>query len=828
MTINSDTITLSANESVLSSELALEVNPSMPTDITGKTIDCSAAGCTFIFDGTKLNGCTIVGNNTTLVFQTICHTFDKNNGTPCSFQGKFYCDHLYPELFGAIGRGDEYDDTNTNLNLDDFDDTEALQACFDAAVESGIFRVRLQPRTYIITDTLYYRANLLIEGSHFWNYYHQTYGSRILAYFANTIDTHAAGEGKTAKYPRELKFALDSDCYQAGINEQNQYYSLGTRFPATKVFSSSSVLYFSQTGDYSQNLNDNSQDFSYTYAGPLHIKNVYIESKIDMSEDNNNPYFAFGAIRCIGMGNAHFEGIVIKGFMVGLMLSKGWAFKVERCQIFVGKWGMILGSEITDGQFDSVQIAYKVAFDILTADSNYALDALSSNCQNPTNPKNPYREFFDQFVTTIPGFGAIFGRTEIGPNNKPVYFSEKIYSAAIVARSTSATLVSCTMEGFDIGCVSNRGRLTFETPYVEYIKSILAYARYGCYIFNNMVGSQGQTDEFTYVAPYDDAKIILNHCHPGTFYPSYSASVANPEAQNKTYYNFKSYVVNNHDKRYAPLPYSATSYLDYDVSDTVFVKQYDLGQFTDLLDENNNIIKTKEQQLEEAQAALVSNWGDYYQHPIPFDEALNRIANDFNYRHVKKIMLLSDIEVNEGLTWQSQTGRITLQRSSSNYSLIVNAKQFFECDIVFKNLAIDLYSSLCFALNKQAQEIRIENTQIGFHRNDIYIIENNGTLPTGKTVSRSITLYVGTLPNVGLYYVNAWTSLSNIVVERSGTSLGAGSYSSLPTQYLYDGYDFYEVNVDPVTDETYTILYGWDATNNHWGEINNHNTPINL
>ena len=774
MTINADTITLAANESVLSSELALAANPSTPTEITGKTIDCSAAGCTLIFDGTKLNGCTIVGNNTTLVFQTICHTFDKNNGTPCSFQGKFYCDHLYPELFGATGRGDEYDATNHNLNLDDFDDTEALQACFDAAVESGIFRVRLQPRTYIITDTLYYRANMLIEGSHFWNYYHQTYGSRILAYFTNTIDTNAAGDGKTAKYPQELKFALDCDCYQVGINEQDQYYSLGTRFPATKVFSSSSKLYFSQTGNYSPNLPSDldgyDQDYSYTYAGPLHIKNVYIESKKDLK--NGNTYFAFGAIRCIGMGNAHFEGVVIRGFMVGLMLSKGWAFKVERCQIFVGKWGMILGGEITDGQFDSVQIAYKLAFDILkistTVDSEYGLDALNSNCQNPTNPKNPYREFFDQFVTTIPGFGAIFGRTEIGPNNKPIYFSEKIYSAAIVARSASATLVSCSMEGFDIGCVSDRGRLTFETPYVEGIKSVIAYARYGCYIFNNMVGSQGQTDEYTYVAPYDDAKIILNHCHPGTFYPSYSASVANPEAQNKTYYNFKSYVVNNHDKRNAPLPYSATSYLDYDVGDTIHVKQF---FYTEFYDENNGgHLEDAFIQAIETTEALGVNWGDYYHHPISMPQAIERIRTDWNYRHVKTIILQSNIAIESSLQWDSPLGVIEIKRASSNYTLSFSGlKQDINCSLVLNHLSVYFASSPFKVYGKEYIELRIDNSIIFLPNNGTNtLIENTGNRLNSLERCSKVKIVIKGNWNLNRYVTDNWNSLT------------------APTEYLID------------------------------------------
>ena len=458
---------MSANETMTTSAIAAALNEQT---IDLKTINCQAGGCTLIFDGPKLNGCDIFGEGTTLVFQKVAHTFANHEEevatglviTPYSIRGTFYCECLYPELFGAVGNGVT-------------DDTSALQKCLDLAVDMGIYRVRLQPRTYLITDTLYYRANIQIEGSHLWNYYHETYGSRILADFTNVVTEHAAGDGKTAKYPQSLKFALDSDCYKRDFDENdNSYFSTNIRFLESELFSSSSNLFFCQRGDTSTHLPKkleglDSQNYSYTYAGPIHIKNVYIESTKEIDSVHNTYKFAFGAIRCIGMTNAHIEGVVIKGFMVGLMLSKGWAFKVERTQIIVGKWGMVLGGEITEGYFDAVQIACKEDFDVLKKkeningkeiyiDSEFSYDASQSLYpSNPPSPKNPYRTFFDTFVFSIAEFDSIYGETIVLPkldnNNEPisdqtisVCISDKIYSVALIAHSASATLNSCTMD----------------------------------------------------------------------------------------------------------------------------------------------------------------------------------------------------------------------------------------------------------------------------------------------------------------------------------------------------------------------------------------------
>jgi hypothetical protein len=82
-----------------------------------------------------------------------------------TFSGTFICPCFHPEQFGAVGDG-------TN------DDTIALQQCIHAATASKVYHMVLQPKTYLITDTLYYKGNLTIEGKCFSSYYHEQ-GTKI-------------------------------------------------------------------------------------------------------------------------------------------------------------------------------------------------------------------------------------------------------------------------------------------------------------------------------------------------------------------------------------------------------------------------------------------------------------------------------------------------------------------------------------------------------------------------------------------------------------------------------------------------------------------------
>ena len=92
------------------------------------------AGSTLVFQGGKISNGKITGNNVTLRFDSITHTFSN-----VTFNGKFNCDCFYPELFGARG------DSKT-------DDASAIQRCADAAFAAGVFVVKFLPNMVPYTE----------------------------------------------------------------------------------------------------------------------------------------------------------------------------------------------------------------------------------------------------------------------------------------------------------------------------------------------------------------------------------------------------------------------------------------------------------------------------------------------------------------------------------------------------------------------------------------------------------------------------------------------------------------------------------------------------
>lgn len=645
-------------------------------------------GSTLVFQGGKISKGKITGNNVTLRFDSIAPTFDN-----VTFNGKFNCDNFYPELFGARGDGKS-------------DDSSAIQQCIDAAYSAGVFVVRFLPKTYLITSTIYLKANIRLEGAAPSNIYRYKNTTVILANLSNPNG-----------------FAFDTDIYEPSnvkLKSNNYVASLsnsGKRFDMYhQVKNSVTPLY------------DPNFPTDYYYGGPLFISNIALHSTND----------TFGAIRDIGMTNSHLTGVLIDGFRLGMYLAKGWNFIVERSTIRVSMFGMVLGAEITIGLFDSVQMY----------------------CSQ-TTPK--YSDSTKKFYTTI-----VEPLTEYSK-----FKGSAVRTIGIIGNQTSATFNSCVIERFHIGILGYGLQMVFNSPYFEYNKDCVVCLNKGCIQLNNSVGSQEATTDYSYIATSVWSKIILNNAHPGTYYPTVA-----DESYNKDFYNVKPYVVTNHNKVYRRMTYSPSTFVDCNVGDTVYV-----------CDTHPN--SSDANQAKKENSLMPNNLGNYFLHPISFKDALSRIATDYNYRNVTRIVLVGDVALNESMNWQCDHP-LEVVRDRKVKKLTVNAKQNISCDVTFNKLNITLNKALCQTQNKDCVNIAFKASTI---TGNGFVVENTSMQEVPSSV-----VYMSFDNQTTFATKRYFSDTSNqkqstifhVMVAGKLVSSISGATAVRPGEALYTGYCYFD------------------------------------
>ena len=645
------------------------------------------AGSTLVFQGGKISNGKITGNNVTLRFDSITPTFSN-----VTFNGKFNCDCFYPELFGARG------DSKT-------DDASAIQRCADAAFVAGVFVVKFLPKTYLITSTIYLKPGIKLQGTVTSNVYRYKDKTTILANLSNPNG-----------------FALDNDVYEPSnvkLKSNNYVASLSNSGKRLDMFHN---VKNSVTPIYNPYY-----PTDYYYAGPFHLSDIALCTTND----------TFGAVREIGMINAHISGVIIDGFRLGMFLAKGWNFIVENSTIRVSMFGMMLGAEITIGLFNSVQMY----------------------CTQ-TSPKytDTTRRFYSTIVDSLTEYSKFKGTAR---------------SIGIIANQTSATFNSCVVERFQIGILGYGLQMCFNTPYFEYNKECVVCLNKGCIQLNNSVGSQGDTTDYSYIATSVWSKIILNNAHPGTYYPTVA-----DESNNKDYYNVKPYVVTNHNKVYHRMTYSPSSFVDCNVGDTVYV-----------CDTHPNANKPELAQKEKA--LMPKNLGNYFIHPITMKDALQRIATDYNYRDVTRIVLVGDVTLNESLNWQcSHALEVVSERHVKR--LNINAKQNIACDVTFKKLNITLNKALCQTQGKDCVNLKFETDTIA---GNACIVENSSQQEAPSSVVYMSFDRATTFATRKYFSDNSSQQQStkyHVMVAGKLVSSISGATAVRPTEAINTGYCYFD------------------------------------
>ena len=260
--------------------------------------------------------------------------------------------------------------------------------------------------------------------------------------------------------------------------------------------------------------------------------------------------------------------------------------------------------------------------------------------------------------------------------------------------------------------------------------------------------------------------------NPGSFYPTVA-----DESYNKDYYNVKSYVVTNHNKVHRRMTYSASTYVDCNVGDTVYV--CDTHHTTDAA------LAKKENAL------MPSNLGNYFMHPITMKDAINRIASDYNYRNVKRIVLVGDVALKESLNWCCDHP-LEVVRDRKVKRLTINAKQNISCDVTFKKLNITLNSALCQTQRKECVNLSFEEDTI---TGNGFIVEN-----TAQQESPSAVVYLSfdkqsTFASRKYFSDNSSqkpAAAYHVMVAGKQVSSISGATAARPADALYTGYCYFD------------------------------------
>ena len=489
-------------------------------DLDGKTLEVPE-NCTLKFEGGSLS-------NGKLLFQdTFITSAPDYIFKSIQVDDKSRCLNIevYAEWFGAHGDG------NT-------DDTTPIQEALDFAYFSQVYKVKLLGRTYLITDTIWVKDHLCIEGSSYSNHYSSGANSNW-----DEINNKGNQSIILANLRNINKFAIDSDV----IDENGNRYNIYHRFSSSK------------------------QVFGKYNGGSYILKHLRLVSQ----------NFTYGGVRIIGgavLGG--LEDVKIDFVKVGAFIAKGWSLLINVVQIRSALVGLILGGELTESSFNTLQLTqYYISKDkVSESDYTYIKESIDNNFYG-----DPYS------------------------NN---------LSVGLIASATSGVFNALTVEGWSIGIIGTALQANFLSPYIEGISETILYCHSSSKCFlSNIVGTQTkETNNFTFVA----TSLASHICIEGTYH-RYKYTFFDPYVGTNYYnddYNVQQlYEIRNVHLYEFKYPGNVSKYVKWDIPNILYV-----GGDT-VSDENTGL---------------------YFRQAISIEQAFKRINEDINYKNIDTIVLLSD------------------------------------------------------------------------------------------------------------------------------------------------------------------------------------------
>ena len=530
-------------------------------DLDGKTLEVPE-NCTLKFEGGSLS-------NGKLLFQdTFITSAPDYIFKSIQVDDKSRClnTEVYAEWFGAHGDG------NT-------DDTTPIQDALDFAYFSQVYKVKLLGRTYLITDTIWVKDHLCVEGSSYSNYYSSGVDNNW-----DEINNKGNQSIILANLSNINKFAIDSDVIDENGNRYNIYHK----------FNSSKQVF----GKYNNG--------------------SYILKDLRLVSEN----FTYGGVRIIGgavLGG--LEDVKIDYFKVGAFIAKGWSLLINVVQIRSALIGLILGGELTESCFNTLQLTqYYISKDkVSESDYTYIKESINDNFYG-----DPY------------------------DNN---------LSVGLIATATSGVFNALTVEGWSIGIIGIALQANFMSPYIEDISETILYcvSASKCFL-SNIVGTQNkETNNFTFVTTSNSGHICIEgtyHICKYTFYDPYVKT-----GYYNNYYNVQQlYEIRNVHLYQFKYPGNVSKYVKWDIPNILYVGGDSVSE---------------------------ENTGLYFRQAISIEQAFKRINEDINYKNIDTIVLLSETVIDfDNPSVKANKITIRGQKLTINKMIYLDVNRLiFDCDV---------------------------------------------------------------------------------------------------------------------------------------------------
>lgn len=634
----------------------------------------ASTGATLLFkSGGKFKNGTLQGNQVTLVFENPVQCVFEN----VMFNGTFLYPYFHPEQFGAVGDGTT-------------DDTLALQYCLIGAVDAHVNRVVLQPKTYLVTDTLYYKGNLTIEGNCFSSYYHEQ-GTKILVKYGGSTFVRENLDDSVI-----FKFAIDR---------------LSGTEPCTFIIKDVAFVNIKTTGTNNQILN-----------------------------------IMPGGVRLCHTVNSKLSGVTFSDFLLPMEFCNCNGLKVERVLARRNLWGMLL-NEVHNAQFTSVQLMNSIY------DANSSILGLYFINDGSTTLREFFLKLFKlQIADFLEEYAMLYYSGDID--------NVELLSINCIGHDSDATFSACTVESSHIGIIANNSRFTWDLPYIEGVKKTIAIANKSVILLNRSVGSQSSTptNHYAYAAIGLESKLVLKQCSlisaGQSFAPVYHKINGIVQECNQSLYNIKPYVIKGLHKNTPAYchQYLHNSFIDADVGDTLYITSETSGNS---LDEDPTLYHV----------------GSYSTLPLSLRVALYRIANDWNYRHVTRLVAIRDHNnfiLSETLVWKTPGQTLTV----FDASFTVNAPQIICCNVVFTRswhaTILTLYTHFCQTCDNISVSLKFDFYPHGnYYYLNNYSFVNNTNIQAPHTHC-NIVKVVATHPLFGKtdnFYLDNTNSPTKYLVE---------------------------------------------------------------
>lgn len=448
--------------------------------------------------------------------------------------------------------------------------------------------------------------------------------------------------------------------------------------------------------------------------GAYALRNIYIKCNKDKP--------IYGGIRTIDCTYGTLQDIITWYFKVGMFVGVGWFTTVKKISNNFGYIGIVF-SGITTMEISS-----------LGNTQRYISGLNDSDIFKINSSSTGYEEF-------------------------------KYSSIGILIMSAYVNLINVSSERVDYGSIIDHSIVTFETPYIEYVKKSYFFGvGSNKVIINNMTGHQPDATEYPeYGVKNFSTSFILNNAHGGRCNIPVDSKYSG-------YYSSKCYIINQFNIDCRPYPYNEYNIWKYSNNPYIYYTNGFEKIFVSSSPNNED------------------GFGTFYLYPLLLDTALERLENSLmpNYKEVETIELKEDCSISS--LHRLIGKKVTIDGKTHTLTMNIGIWLMENTELYIKNCTLNFNSDAQF-LMQDSSKLKLENVTVNKSYNydakyPIVIQRCSGSYVKAKNCvfngCQVVTLYSSS--NVNLYFND---SIFNIGSDNNSDILNINSNSRKLTANAY-------------------------------------------